>query len=114
MKLHANTEEINRGLIFKKKAYRTGFRIELSPEEQQVYEKHKEVRKMTLISGKIDDIETSYRVESVISDKPCFVVYHSLAEQTEFESKLRESCAKFKQHLGRLVEVASGPTTVEF
>ena len=114
MKLHTNVNESSRGLIFKSKIWKMDSRIELSDEEAQLLRAHPEIGKMTLATGTFgDNTEIECSVNMLVKGMSNSV-FHTLGNQTEFESQLREGCASLKSHFERLREVGSGPKTVEF
>ncbi len=114
MKLHINTTESSRGLIFKKPMWKMDARIELSDEEMKLMKAHPEIGKMTLATGVFgDNTELACSVNSFIKGHKGSVFYN-LANQTEFENAIREGCTKLKSHFERLREVKSGPRTEEF
>jgi hypothetical protein len=113
MKLHTNVVEKTSGLVFKKKYLEMSSQIELNEEEQTLVRAHPEVLKMTVASGRFTgNMEMDCSVGMLVKGMK-ESAFDSLADQTAFESSLREGCASLKGHFDRLREVG-GAKTQEF
>lgn len=89
-------------------------RIELSDEEARLLKAHPEIGKMTLTTGTFgDSMQIECSVNMLVKGMNGSV-FHTLANQTEYERSLKQGCAGLKSHFERLCEVKSGPQTVEF
>jgi hypothetical protein len=115
MKLHANTTEGSKGLLFKKKVWLFSARLELTPEELQLVDLDPTVRKKTIATGIFGGMEIATTVNMLLKPEGLSnYQFDTLANQTSFEKELREGCAALKDHISRLGQVRSGPTTTEF
>lgn len=114
MKLHTEAKEGVRGLLFKSKVWKMNSRIELSPEEDALLRANPDVGKMTVAIGRFHaGIEIECSVKMLVKGMSGSV-FHSLAQQTDFERQLREGCGSLKAHFDRLKEIGGGPQSVEF
>lgn len=115
MKLHANTTEGTKGMVFKKKVWQFSAKLELTPEESQLLDIDPTLRQKTIATGVFTGgMEIAITVNMVLKPEGSNYVFDTLANQTSFEKELREGCAALKDNLLRLGQVRSGPTTTEF
>lgn len=117
MKLHTDMTEETRGLVFKKKVFRMAYRLELSPEEEVKYKAHPEIAKFPMATGTfVGNYTSECNVGDMVKGRTGDLAsaFDTISNQTAFEQRLLEGCARLKAQFDRIGQIHSGPSTVEF